>query len=71
MGPEDSERLKLPRVGGIDAREEAGSNNDKGNGWPKTGAVDIGRWLTTVDTIGAATDDDISIVEGEKETRGT
>ena len=55
-------------MGGTDAREETGSNDDKGDGGPKTDHVDIGTWLATDDTKGVAMDDNISRVGKENET---
>ena len=43
MGSEASETLMLPWVGGADATEETGCNEEKGNGWSQMDGVDIGQ----------------------------
>ena len=43
MGSEASERFVLPWVGGADAREETGCNEEKGKWWPQTNGVHIGQ----------------------------
>ena len=55
-------------MGGADSREETGSNDDKGDEWPKTDDVELWRWFALVDTKGASTDEDVSRAGTGKET---